>query len=61
MPDGKVVVTLKLPAGVVEALHDEASHRRVSPSAVADVLLRSGLPVLAQERVRDSVKGRGAA
>jgi hypothetical protein len=53
--DGGITLRVRVPAGVAEALHDEASHRRTSASRLVERLLREGLPPLAEERVRRHV------
>ncbi len=53
--DGSTTLRVRVATGVAEALHDEASHRRTSASRLVERLLREGLPVLAEERVRRHV------
>lgn len=57
--DGRVTLKVLVSTGVAESLYDEASHRRVSASSIAERLFREGLPELAEERVRDHMH-RGA-
>jgi hypothetical protein len=54
-PDNRVTIRLRISTGVAESLYDEATHRRVPASSIAERLLRAGLPELAEERVRDRV------
>lgn len=53
--DGRVPIRARVDARVAEALHDEASHRRLSPSRLLEAVLRDRLPELAEERVRHHV------
>jgi len=53
--EGCVPLRVQIAAGVAEALHEEASHRRTSASRLVERLLREGLPALAEERVRRHV------
>ncbi|MGH9291929.1 MAG: hypothetical protein ACRD0B_00175 [Acidimicrobiales bacterium] len=57
--DGRVPIRGRLTAAVFEALVDEASHRRVSPSVLLDRLLVEELPRLAAERVNEHVHRDG--
>lgn len=53
--DNRVTIRLRVSTGVAEALYDEASHRRESASRLAERIFRSGLPEVAEERVRNHV------
>jgi hypothetical protein len=59
-PDGRVTLRLRVGDRVAEALYDEASHQRISASALVERVLRDALPALAEDRIRRQVHGVGA-
>lgn len=53
--DGRVVLRARVHSRAVEALDDEAFHRRVAPGVLLDEILAATLPTLAERRVAERI------